>query len=352
MLKQCSSLAAAGYKVFLVVADGNGDEVRNGVTILDAGRPSGRLDRMLRCAWLVYQRALSVKASIYHLHDPELLPLGLRLKSRGKTVVFDSHEDVPQDVLTKEYLPLVCRKGIAALAASFERYSASRLDGVVAATSVIRDKFKQINPRTIDVNNFPLLGELASADRDGSCERRHVAYVGGVANQRGFREVVQAMALSRSGVRLQLAGRFSEPAFERRVKSEPGWSRVDELGFLDRAGVAALLQRSAAGLVTFHAVPNHVHAQPNKMFEYMSAGVPVIASNFPLWREIIEGGKCGICVDPLKPQEIAEAIDYLASHPAEGEQMGRNWRMAVIERYNWSIEERKLLAFYQKVLEA
>ena len=81
----------------------------------------------------------------------------------------------------------------------------------------------------------------------------------------------------------------------------------------------------------------------------MSAGVPVIGSNFPLWKQIIEGNQCGLCVDPLDPQAIAQAIDYLVSHPAEAEQMGRNGQKAVHEKYNWNIEEAKLLSFYKEL---
>ena len=76
------------------------------------------------------------------------------------------------------------------------------------------------------------------------------------------------------------------------------------------------------------------------MFEYMSSGVPVIASNFPLWREIIEGNNCGICVDPLNPTAIATAIDTLAKDPDRARQMGRNGQKAVLEKFNWSAEEK------------
>jgi glycosyltransferase involved in cell wall biosynthesis len=127
---------------------------------------------------------------------------------------------------------------------------------------------------------------------------------------------------------------------------------VEALGFLDREGVRDVLHRAVAGLVTFLPLPNHIDAQPNKMFEYMSAGVPVIASHFPLWREIVEGNRCGICVDPLQPAAIAEAIDFLIANPLEAERMGRSGQKAVQERYNWAIEEQKLLAFYGALLTA
>jgi glycosyltransferase involved in cell wall biosynthesis len=114
--------------------------------------------------------------------------------------------------------------------------------------------------------------------------------------------------------------------------------------------VAKILENSLAGIVTFLPSPNHLEAQPNKMFEYMSAGIPVIASDFPLWREIISGNDCGLLVNPLKPLEIAGAIDYLVNNPAEAKRMGRNGRLAVIEKYNWPMEEKKLLRFYDSIL--
>ena len=154
------------------------------------------------------------------------------------------------------------------------------------------------------------------------------------------------MGQVRSGVRLQLGGRFSEKTVESEVKKYPGWHNVDELGFVDREGVRKILSHSMAGLVTFLPLPNHIDAQPNKMFEYMSAGLPVIASNFPLWREIIEGNECGLCVDPMSPSEIAEAIDFLVNNPDQAKQMGERGQRTVRERYNWSFEEKKLIELY------
>ena len=104
-----------------------------------------------------------------------------------------------------------------------------------------------------------------------------------------------------------------------------------------------------AGLVTFYPLPNHVDAQPNKMFEYMSSGLPVIASNFPLWKKIIEGNKCGLCVDPLDPAAIAKAIDYIVSHPDEARAMGENGKRAVYEKYNWGVESEKLISLYRSL---
>lgn len=173
-----------------------------------------------------------------------------------------------------------------------------------------------------------------------------ICYVGSIASIRGIKELVASMALTQTAARLNLVGTFAEPQVEDEVQACPGWGRVNALGTKDRPGVRDVLARSRAGIVTFYPLPNHVDAQPNKMFEYMSAGVPVIASHFPLWREIVEGNDCGVCVDPLDPAAIAAAIDRIVGDPALAKRMGANGRQAVEDRYNWAAEELKLQDFY------
>lgn len=348
--KQCRSLAANGHDVTLIVADDLGDENKEGVKIVDVGRLPGRFNRMFKTTRHVFDKAIALDADLYHLHEPELIPIGLKLKRLGKKVVFDSHEDVPKQLLSKPYLGPVSRRVLSGVFSLFERYACPRLDGIVTATPFIRDKFLGIHPRTLDINNFPLIGELDAAV-PWTEKHEEVCYVGGIDANRGIREVVRACGLLETSARLNLAGSFSEPEVEAEVKVYPGWTRVNEHGFVDRARVKDLLGRSLAGLVTFLPLPNHVDAQPNKMFEYMSAGVPVIASDFPLWREIILGNECGLCVDPLDPTAIAGAIDRLVMNPDLALRMGENGRAAVLEKYNWSIEEGKLMDFYSGILE-
>lgn len=344
-LKQCRSLAAVGNEVTLVVADGLPNEERQGVRIIGVRKGTGRLARMACTTRAVQAAALAQRPEVCHLHDPELLSIARGLQKAGVKVIFDAHEDLPKQILSKPYLRPIARKGIAFGMRQYEAWICKRLDAVVAATPTIREKFRSINGRAVDINNFPLRDELALAGREVR-KKRQICYVGDISEIRGILELVDSLSCVRSGARLALGGHFRPPGLRKSAATRPGWERVEELGWLGREEVQELLASSMAGVVTFLPVPNHIEAQPNKIFEYMSASLPVIGSDFPLWRELIQDNECGICVDPREPREIAKAVDWLVENPEEAERMGRNGRRAVEERYNWQHEEKKLLALY------
>ncbi len=346
--KECQTLTKAGYEVSLIVQHDK-DEVIDCARILGLSTPKNRKERMLQTTRQVYKRALECNADIYHFHDPELIPIGLRLKSKGKKIIYDVHEDVPRQILSKQWIPAPLRKTISWMVERIENYAAKRFDYIVTATPYIRDRFLKINRNSVDVNNFPLLSELHISNTDWDSKEKLVCYVGGIGRVRGIQEMVQAIGLTPYS--MLLAGYFESSAEREIALQKDGWRQVMELGHINRTEVKEVLSRSMAGLVLFHPEPNHINAQPNKMFEYMSAGIPVIASHFPLWKEIIEGNNCGICVNTLNVNEIANAINWIIDNPGQAKQMGENGRKAVEEKYNWEQEGIKLLRIYEELLQ-
>lgn len=341
--KECVSLAKAGYPVTLLVLNGE-DEVCDGVNIKGIIAPfSGRIDRIRRSPKIALEAALKENADIYHFHDPEFLRVALDLKKAGKKVIYDVHEDVPRQIFSKYWIPGLFRGMISKSFEHFENYIASRVDYVITATPFIRERFRLINRECSDINNFPKLSEFdLNSSPDFNSEA--VCYLGGIERIRGIVELVDS--LNYCDAKLILAGKFSDASVKAEVQKKDAWKKVDFRGFQDREGVNRAMRDSFAGMVTLHPTINYMDSLPVKMFEYMAAGLPVIASNFPYWASIIEESRCGICVDPLDPKSIAKGINQLFEDKAMARQMGEAGRKAVTDRYNWNIEEKKLLAVY------
>lgn len=352
-LKECRSLAAAGYNVTLI-ARADSDCEKHGVKIVSARRfPGGRFGRMPLTTLDVLRKALRCGADIYHFHDPELIPVGVALRLTGAKVVYDVHEDLPRQILSKRWVPSLLRQPLAYATEGLEWLTARFFfNFVLAATPKIGRRFP--DGKTVVVQNFPIVGELASPGPIISMEERplNVVYVGGLTSIRGVLEMVSAMeAVETPGCRLTLTGQFMEEDLERTARALKGWQHVDYLGWLDRPAVAQVLGTARAGLVVLQDVPNYTDSYPVKLFECMSVGLPIIASSFSLWRSIIEGERCGLLVNPRDVTAIAKAIDWILSHPEEATAMGRRGRQAVQERYNWADQESKLLTVYSSLFE-
>lgn len=347
--KECTTLTRNFGDVTLIVGDGGGD-IENkalGVSrILDIGpAPKSRLGRMLRQPFRMLRFVRQISPDVFHFHDPELLLIGWMLKKSGIRVIYDAHEDVPRQILGKHWIPLPARAFVSWLFERVENFVAHRVSGVVAATPHIAARFQRVNRNTVNINNYPLPDELVPSTESGH-RKRQVCYVGGISRIRGIRPLVDALPLL-PDLRLVLCGRFVESDLEAELRFLPGWQQVDYRGQVDRDEVRKVLTESVAGVVTLFPTPNYLDSLPIKMFEYMSAELPVIASDFPLWRQIIDDAGAGICVDPQDPHAIALAIRQLADDAWLADKMGKAGREAVITRYNWTVEGVKLIDFYK-----
>lgn len=348
--KECRALAEAGYDVVLIAPEGECGAVP-GVRLNLLPAESSRVRRMTLGMWRVWRAALRENASLYHFHDPELLLVGWVLRAGGRRVIYDVHEDVPRDILSKDYLPKWPRHLLSLLASGIEGASAWILSGMVTATPAIAARFPA--SKTCVVRNYPRRAELGQLMEAGEVRREdRVVYVGGLSPQRGAREMVAAAALwqRRMDAPLVLAGRFTSVGLEEALRQEPGWDRVAFLGWLDRDSLLSELARARVGLVLLHPSRAFAESLPVKLFEYMAAGIPVVASNFPLWKEIVEGDGCGVVVDPLDPDAICDAVLELLAHPERARAMGLRGRAVVRDRYNWDREALTLVGFYRSLL--
>ena len=343
----------SGYEVHLVARHSR-DEVIDGIHLHSVPTRKSKLARMMYTIWNVYRKAVMVDAELYHFHDPELIPIGLLLKLQGKKAIYDVHEDYPDYIRNKDSIPRLLRKPVAWITGQIEKYSAGFFDAVIVVTPKIFDRFKVLNASTVEVYNFPFTNELSSAKERISIESRQdaVAYIGDITRDRGIQEMVQAIGLAQwsKPVNFIIGGTFAKESLENEIRRMPEFRFVDYRGFLSRKEVADVLSEVKVGLVVPQPFSHNKFGYMNKLFEYMSAGIPVIASDFPAWRPIVRGTQCGLLVNSLNPEAIAEAILYILDNPEEAEQMGKRGRKAVEEKYNWDNEKGKLLELYADLL--
>lgn len=345
--KECVSLAEFGYNVSLICA-GAKNETKSGVNILGVKKNNSRFGRMLITVWRVYKKALAVDAQVYHFHDPELMFIALFLKRKGKKVIYDVHEDLPRQILGKHWINKYLRKTISYLIENIENNVSRRLDYIIVATPFIRKRFLEINNKCVDICNYPITKDEGFSLINWKDKKDELCYVGLITKNRGIIEILEA--IEDTPYRLNLAGKYSPESLRDELVEMRGWTNVNEFKYVGREKIIEILSNSKVGIVTLHPQINYLDSLPIKMYEYMLAGIPVIASDFPLWKGVIEENNCGICVNPNNPTAIRGAIDKIFQGEEMAILMGKSGREIVLKEYNWENQKINLISIYQNVL--
>lgn len=351
--KMAASQAARGWEVHAVAIDfctgQSRMEEHYGVRIhiLPGLRMVSRLRRAsigaARVAWTAYK----LRPNIVQAHDPELIPFLVPLRLLGIHTIFDAHEDFLAQNKNKVWTRGFKRYPILAYAGILRCLARRFCWLILAATDGVASAYPE--KKTETVRNYPIDGELGSVSPAAISQRpRSLAYIGGISSERGIFEIVEAAGRCEALECLEIAGRFETQELEAQVRALPGWRKVRFHGYADRVELTAILGRVRGGLVTLMATPNHLHSIPVKLLEYFNAGLPVIASDFPYWRELVADQETGLLVDPADPEQIASAmtllmIDDELTRLAKGVEAGPKGTLhwsAEAERMNTLIEER------------
>ncbi|MGH8936713.1 MAG: glycosyltransferase family 4 protein [Acidimicrobiia bacterium] len=286
--------------------------------------PGGRLRRN----WAALRLCLDGGAELVSLHDPELIPAGvLASRLRGTPVVFDLHENLAAQLLTKEWLPGWSRRPLARLAGGLLRLAERHLTVTLAEAG-----YQQLFSRPHPVfENYPLGETLPPLAPDGG----YLVYLGDVSEARGARLAVQAVAGMARPLPLRMVGRSWEP-FAARLREEAGWTGVS-LELTGLLGHREALEQAAGARVALSPLldlPNYRHSLPTKVVEYLAVGVPVVASDFPGTAQVV-GGMPGVhLVAAGQPQAWSEALDRVCGDPGEREKAQQN-AASIRDRFAW-----------------
>jgi len=350
-LKECISLRSAGYEVVLVCS-AEQDCTCEGVRIRALPQPAGRLSRMLVTTRQAYHACVEENADVYHFHNPEMMPWMARLASAGRRVIYDMHENVVKDILTKSWIHPWLRAVVSRAVNVGMRGWLRRMAVVFAEDSYASD-YPWIHSGVV-VRNLPRLEHLLSINPEPSTVPL-VGYLGGVTPERGTMTILEALhVLQKRGVSVgfECVG-HAEGKFQAEMDAfvaAHGLEGVRFHGYQRPQDGYRIMARCQVGIAVIADIPNFRDSYPTKMFEYMALGLPVIASDFPLYRQVVEDGRCGVCVPPGRPSELASAIYDVITDPQAAQEMGRRGRDCVVEHYSWRTEEEKLLGLYSALL--
>lgn len=350
--KECVSLAAAGYNVYFIVNDELEDEVKDGVKIISLNRrPSNRINRALKIVNCLYKKALSVDADIYHVHDPELLRISVKLAKKGKKVIFDSHEFTAIQILTKQYFPIFARKIISYCYKRYEVAALNKLSGLVypCLWDGETDFFSDVHIPKVMIGNYPIKKTLDELIVDNSLKKKKnmtICYAGGISESRGIFHMVKACAILRK--KLILIGEMPEKV-RSKLETMPEFESVEYIGKLPHNDAIKKMNECSIGLCILQNKGQYSHLGnlPTKVYEYMALGLPVVLSDFPYNRKILKKYKFGLAVNPDNDSEIAEAINEILNNQIEAEQMSVEGKKAISQEMNWESESIILLDFYK-----
>lgn len=345
--KECQSLAGRGFRVTIVAPESDLYPSGTGVEYVPVPLRKNRLRRMLLSPLDVLRKARSINADAYHIHSAELIPMGLLLRLGGKRVVFDAHEDIPDLVKTRAYIPVRLRSLVSELTKGLLALVSKGYTGVVAATPAIAEDYP--SEKTVVVQNFPVDEVPLDTPYVPMADRPLVIIYAGALNEiRGIPQLVEAMGIvgPRTNARLLLLGTFSPAHLEGQLERSPGWKYTEFLGQRSRDEMIEHLSQARLGVVTFLPAPNHMRSEPNKLFEYMNSGLPILSSDFQHWRQFVSDAGTGRMVDPADSQAIATEIEWFLNHPEESAEMGIKGRELSRTKFSWESQAQKLGDFY------
>ena len=311
----------------------------------------GRLVRIFVTAPRCIFKALRTKSDIYHIHDPELLLWAWILRLSGSAVVYDIHEDYVTSISQKSYIPEIFRSRVGQLFGFLEKLLSKSFFKVIAE-SYYKERF----PSAVPILNYPILKDLLPVQAF-SPDANSVIYTGNVTPDRGALLMAGFHQCSeRYDVRFigrcspDLYKEFSKDSLSQQ-KNSP---QVEGVGhFVEFSQIIASYAQGnwLAGIAVFPDTEHYRGKELTKFFEYMAVGLPIIASNFPVWKKLIEDQGVGICVPPGDNEAVEKALDWLKEHPQEALAMSRRGKELARTKYSWESQAEKLIDFYQNILD-
>jgi len=352
--REAKTLFDAGYKVY-IIATNDKEEIIDGIHIIPLSKRKSRFYRFFIKDWVILFNSIRINAKIYHFHDPELIFIGLILKLIGKKVIYDVHENVCLQILSKKWIFPPIRKVISFFIRFIEWFSLHFFDAIIIAGKDIKFQphFKKFSHKIIILRNFPIITFSEAEIFPKPHNKIRFIYTGGITPVRGVMEIIEAYkSIGCKNSELILLGNFSSVDFKNKIMNKINKSsNIKYFSAIYYKKMFDLLKKCHVGLICFKPVLNHINAlsgRNNKIYEYMMTGLAVIGSDFDSWNNFILGNKIGVTVNPCDISEINKAMKFFIDNPKKLKIMQENAKKISI-KYSWKLESQKLIDLYKNL---
>ncbi|WNB92685.1 glycosyltransferase [Bacillus sp. NEB1478] len=353
--KECRSLHDEGFDVTLIITEHPDltEKAYYPFKIITLPKVKNRFTRIFKSSFLAYKQAKRLEADVYHFHDPELIIIGNLLKNNKNTVIYDIHEDYETSIRQKTYLS----KPLAKIMSKIYRFIEKRFTKsfeIVLAEKYYSEKF----PNGVHILNYPIIENNDFQNEiktQTTTDKYELIYTGNVTKDRGAL-IHGSLPLIDKKIHVNFVGKCSGELAEE-IYTTAGNAKenivIDGINsFVPREIINEKYQEGKwlAGLALFPPTEHYTKKELTKFFEYMNVGLPIICSDFPVWKSFVEKYGCGIAVDPFNKEEIKKAITYLAENPAQAREMGLRGQEAVQKDLSWNSQSLKLINLYKSVI--
>ena len=351
--KEAKSLAKEHDVTIIAPSDAGSFGEDGGVRVVAVRKPASNLLHPVTL-WRAFRACLDLECDVYHCHEPDALLIGVLAKYlKGKQLVYDIHEhwpsEIPFDLGIRNGTP--AQRALSTLASRVEIALTHLAESTFAVSESVAARFRERGFEPTILSNYSIadLDIPYNPDRNG---RNLMLMAGSMQSFHGVGKCIEAVCRVRErypDVSLTLVGNVREN-LDAGIGGSGESGFITSTGFLPYRAMYEKLSEGTAGLLVFQPTYYNISiGLPNKLFDYMLLGLPVIASDLPEIRMVVNRADCGILVDPSSVSDIADAITYIFDHPEEARRMGANGRQAVLETYNWSRMEADLLQTYRSL---
>lgn len=292
-------------------------------------------------------RFLIIRPQVVQIFVAELLPLAFAFRWLGAEVIYEVQENLYKKFPTKTYNR---HSLFQQLFGYFDKKARQYFHFIFTEDSYLSEYQNIAKPSTV-VHNFAHARWLTRPIPVLDKQNPAFFYAGVISNERAFDtmfEAIQMLKKEYPTIKLHLFGRSNLLNMSQFNDYESLKSNIVFYGYTDQATAFEKATNSVAGLALLKPVGDYSESYPSKIFDYMALGLPVITSDFELYRAVVEDNQCGFCQSPYDAQKLSETMRLLIENPEKVKQMGENGRAAIKEKYSW--ETSKLLALYDVVL--